>query len=534
VVILASPVDLSAYRFKVEASELQVVTAPKLFIGSEGDTTVPFADTRQMFDLAREPKLLHSYPGAAHGVRLFATEHGDDLARRLIDFVTANAPPDATTALDSPTVAQGSSAGANAEQAMIQTEQAQQAWREDLNYVAERLRTQHPKAFYRVSEQEFQRAVDDLDAQIPYLTDDQVRIGLIRIAALIDGHTQIPVTQSRLGFHIYPLRLYQFSDGLFVIDAQEPYHDSVGAKIVQIGSIDVDEAYRRLATLAPHDNDMTIRLLTPLYYLIPEVLVATEVISDAAMPAFVLERGGKRSTINPVPITFDAYRNWTGGTTSGPAQQPGPRGGALVGLPQQPQPLYLSRRNERFWFTFLDDSKTLYIQYNSVLSSSQSGESLRAFSDRIAALLVDNAVRRVVLDMRHNPGGNNTTYGPLLNLLRESQPLRQPGVFFTIVGRQTFSAAMNFVTELEGSGTIFVGEPTGGSPNLYGDTGPYTLPNSRLVLQISSRYWQKSTPDDPRPWIEPQIAAALSSADYFAGRDPALDAILRHKSPATP
>lgn len=92
-VILASPVDLAAYDFRVEESELKAITAPKLFIGSEGDTTVPFAETRRMFDLAPGPKELQSYPGPAHGVHIFQTKHGDGLRERLITFITASAPP---------------------------------------------------------------------------------------------------------------------------------------------------------------------------------------------------------------------------------------------------------------------------------------------------------------------------------------------------------------------------------------------------------------------------------------------------------
>jgi pimeloyl-ACP methyl ester carboxylesterase len=91
--IIASPVDLAAFGFRVEESELNAITAPKLFIGSEGDKTVPFAETRRMFDLSPDPKELQSYPGSAHGVQIFQTEHGDDLRQRLIAFITANAPP---------------------------------------------------------------------------------------------------------------------------------------------------------------------------------------------------------------------------------------------------------------------------------------------------------------------------------------------------------------------------------------------------------------------------------------------------------
>ena len=92
----------------------------------------------------------------------------------------------------------------------------------------------------------------------------------------------------------------------------------------------------------------------------------------------------------------------------------------------------------------------------------------------------------------------------------------------------TLSAAVNFVTELEQSlHPIFVGEPTGEPPNLYGDTRPIILPNSKIQVDVSSRYWQKSTADDTRLAIAPSISTPLSSTDYFNGRDPALEASLK-------
>lgn len=130
------------------------------------------------------------------------------------------------------------------------------------------------------------------------------------------------------------------------------------------------------------------------------------------------------------------------------------------------------------------------------------GERLSAFSRRLELLVAAQAPRRVVLDMRYNGGGDNTTYGPLLGLLQRNQAFNQPGRLYVLIGRQTFSAATNFVTELERSvAPIFVGEPTGGS-RIYGDTRPQTLPHSQLVVLISARYWQKSTPGDQRPAIE--------------------------------
>jgi hypothetical protein len=39
-------------------------------------------------------------------------------------------------------------------------------------------------------------------------------------------------------------------------------------------------------------------------------------------------------------------------------------------------------------------------------------------------------------------------------------------------------------------------------------------------------YWEKSEPGNPRDAIEPDIPVELSSGDYFAGRDPVLQAAL--------
>jgi hypothetical protein len=72
----------------------------------------------------------------------------------------------------------------------------------------------------------------------------------------------------------------------------------------------------------------------------------------------------------------------------------------------------------------------------------------------------------------------------------------------------------------------------GGSPNLYGDARRIDLPYGRQALYMATRYWERSTPDDQRITIEPTIQVSLSSDDYFAGRDPVLNAILATPLPA--
>lgn len=47
-----------------------------------------------------------------------------------------------------------------------------------------------------------------------------------------------------------------------------------------------------------------------------------------------------------------------------------------------------------------------------------------------------------------------------------------------------------------------------------------------MRLAVSTRYWEMAEPDDPRLSIEPELPMAVTAADYFAGRDPLLEAVV--------
>jgi tetratricopeptide (TPR) repeat protein len=79
------------------------------------------------------------------------------------------------------------------------------------------------------------------------------------------------------------------------------------------------------------------------------------------------------------------------------------------------------------------------------------------------------------------------------------------------------------------TGTLFVGEPTASSPNHYGDNAPVVLPNSKLIIRLSTLWWQNMESDDTRVWQAPDLTAELTFADYRNGYDPTLDLILRYK-----
>ena len=398
----------------------------------------------------------------------------------------------------------------------LQDETAQSAWREDLHQMYDKMQTAHPNLFWRTPRADFEKMVTNLDADIPYLTDEQIKVRLMQIVALVDGHTQMGIFQPALNFHMYGLRLYTFNDGIYVVDAQPQYQEAVGKKLVAIGSTDVNSVYEQVSTVAQHDNDTMLMLTTAFYMVVPEVLHALGITKDMNQPAFVVEdEKGQRLSVNPLPLTLDEYLKWSNGT--------------FITLPPNPDVLYLQHQyDEAFWFTYLADSKTLYIQYNEVRQSTASGKTMQKFTDEIEAFVKTKPIDWTIVDVRHNTGGDNHFYPPLLRLLQQNETLNRPDKLYVIIGRMTLSAAVNFVTELEQSThPIFVGEATGEPSNLYADARPLILPHSKIQVDVSSHYIQKSTTDDTRLAITPYLSTPLSSSDYFNGHDPAMEAIVK-------
>ncbi len=155
-----------------------------------------------------------------------------------------------------------------------------------------------------------------------------------------------------------------------------------------------------------------------------------------------------------------------------------------------------------------------------------SGASLALFADSLRHALTRPEVRTLIVDVRHNNGGDNGLLLPLLRTMVWWEMQDEAHRIFVITGRGTFSAARNFISRVERlTNAVFVGEPSSSSPNFTGEDTELTLPWSRVQGSISTRYWQDSDPGDRRPFIWPDVPVGMSSRDYFEGHDPALEAI---------
>lgn len=377
------------------------------------------------------------------------------------------------------------------------------AWRANLDTLASELPRRHPAPFARTSEAAFRAAVDDLARALPTLTDDQRIVGLARIVALIgDGHTVLDPGGRRA--EVYPLALGWFTDGVVVVDADDAHRDAIGARVVEVGGRPIDEAIAVLSSTfgweaeGQRRNEVPWRMVWPLF-------LRGSGLAPADGPArfTVVDEAGARHELALAPARW-----WP---TAPPADA---------------VPLYRQRPKAFYWSRWLDQERALYVQYNRCVEAPDL--SFAAFTRSIVALLDQHPDARLIVDLRWNGGGNSLVMRPLLEAIAARPAVGER--LFALIGRATFSSGLLNAIELDQAGAILVGEPAGAPASHYGEVKRFDLPAFGLAVQHSTRRFEIAGYDGPA--LAPEVTVEVSSADWFAGRDPVLAAALARPLPS--
>jgi hypothetical protein len=384
-----------------------------------------------------------------------------------------------------------------------------EARRADVRTLLDRLRAVHPNPFHGVPEERVHAAADAVIARAGDLTDDQFLVEIMRLAALLgtqgrDGHTGAWPYLNAAKVLRMPLRLWEFPDGLFVTGGAHP--DLIGAQVTAVDGTPVEQVLAALDPLVPRDNPASVLAFRPMFFVCANVLAALGIARRRDTVTLTVRLpGGATATRNVPALEASAFDSAVGGWE--------------WTLPPRPAVASLSGFDTPYLVSYLGPQRTLYLQYNQV--TPKGATIVSAMREAAAGRPVD----RVIVDIRFNHGGDNTTYRDLVNYLA-SPEVDRPGALHVLAGRLTFSAAGNFAAAVahRAQHERFIGEPTGGSPNQYGDHTRIDLPRTGIAVQ-SATTWIEVAPDD-RLETPPDLPVAMTAAAYFADRDPVFQAAL--------
>ena len=379
-------------------------------------------------------------------------------------------------------------------------------WQKDLQYLAKELPRRHKNAFHTVSKEQFERAVAELYAAIPSLREHEILVGLRRITAMVgDAHTALAPAQT---FNRYPLTLYWFGNDLRVLRTTADYKRALGARVVGIGGLSLSEATARVNTLVPRETGQFLRYSSVSLMSLAEVLHALKIAPDIGQAQWTFEDAeGKRFSLTFKPVPANTKVEW------------------LSTLKEVP--LYRQQSDQLMWVRSLPESQTVYLN----LKVYPDAETFKRVSEEMFKLIDNSQAKRLIIDARQSYGGDFIRFrSHILKELKNRRHFHKSNSLFVIIGRSTISAAMVSAIDMRNEmNAVLVGEPSGSKPNSYSENDEFTLPNSRLEVSYSTRYYKLQDEDTPALMPDKLIEPVWEL--YTAGRDPAMEWILAQPLP---
>lgn len=403
------------------------------------------------------------------------------------------------------------------------------AWRADLG-VARTQFLDQDRSYSPAARRQAERRLERLGGRIETLSDPEVTAELARIAALSgNAHTRAYLLRNRGHWRRWPIHIWKFSDGFYVVAARGEGQALLGKRITRIAGRRVEAAARAVRPLFA-GNDRWAAYMATYSLTSPDALIGVGLLTGDG--SAVVEAGSTKVTLTPEPIARRQVPEESWWYLS-------PRHPAVAGWTHvwgaAPIPAYLAWPTEHYRLVRCAGGIS-YLPFNRAVG--MPSEPLRAFGQRAMRELAADPPARLILDLRFNTGGDLNQGHPLIEALAASPIGQDGGRMFVVMGQNTFSAGINHAAVLkQTSKARFAGSEPGDELETWAEGGNVVLPNSGLTLHFAdeAHTYSKRRMGIPAAMVhhdldiddlKPDLPAEMSFADYKAGRDPVTERIL--------
>lgn len=412
-------------------------------------------------------------------------------------------------------------------------------WRQELDQIVADIRLLHPDPFTELGRHAFFRRVDALKSAIPALTEEQrVTATMGLVAALGDGHTMLEPNNPRFALW-YPIRIYNFAEGTFVTSAHQSVAELAGAQVLEIGGRPVVQALTDARGIVASENNwassertwaaLNASLMKGLGYaggdgsLRVKVKLTNGTIVDrvlqphrADLPRFQGNEATFEWQFRPETfgLPFGTDDEWT-------TAYKGLKASAFLETDPNRPPFFADRK--AYGARSIPSAKAYYVRTNYITDTD-----FVPFFQRVLGEVDSLKPTHFIIDWRFNFGGDGSKMQYLVRefVKRADNPPWKN--LYILTGPKTFSAAiMGIDALLENVTATVVGEPSAAGLNHYGDPTYRYYQRTGLKLSVSTLRHQLGSSDDRSNFVRVDVPAPLTFADYAAGRDPAVDPILR-------
>ena len=374
-------------------------------------------------------------------------------------------------------------------------------WQKDLDYFAKELIARHPNIYHQLTKEKFESEVDRLRADLSNLNEQHIPIRLQQITAKVgDLHTRVSWRRDAS----FPIMFTQVGEVVFVSGVlHENMQHLLGMKLVGIEDRNISEVLTLVDSLISTENKYARKALAPSVLRDGDALHFLRISKSSESVTYKLEASNKVHEAQLQSLKISPHVAWHR---------------------TQVNPLFSrSRPSEIYWYEYLRASQAIYINYSRC--EERKDFPFQSLVTAVDAILSKEKVERVIIDLRFNPGGREDLIQPLLKVLKNK------GIKVRVlIGNGTFSSAFgNALTIKKQLNGILIGEPTGQKPNAFGEVKSFHLPNSRIEVHHSTKYWTRIKGSDPDA-LYPDVPVEMTFHQYTQGIDPVLQKALTIES----
>jgi len=387
-------------------------------------------------------------------------------------------------------------------------------WNADLDYLIKELSKRHYNFYTVKSKEDFLLGINAIKQETKNLTDLQIALKTQQlIASFGDSHTNLYFRRWLDKNQMLPINVLWVSDGLYILRTTPENEEILGTQLLFVNKIPINTIIDSLSTLITVDNQAIVKTY------IPVVLPSLQILEHFGFANTEQVELGLRTETNqnqtyilkPAPMNRDNRISF------------------------KPDSVAFCVKNQDLMFTsfYYPEDKIYYMLYNQCWSKeleqkygnkkkAKTMPSFQEFEDKAFQTLANESVEKIVYDLRYNGGGSSWQGTLFIRKLAKFLETNPNVKVYVVLGRETFSSAtLNALDFKELTNAIFVGEETAGKPNHFGELRGFNLPNSKLEVGYSTKYFKNT--EENMNTMKPDVEIEMSFRDFTKGIDPVFE-----------
>jgi len=323
----------------------------------------------------------------------------------------------------------------------------------------------------------FESAIDELLLNISYLDDSEIIVALQRAAAtLADNHFVILLAEleTQEVVEIYPLGFRFLADGFYLLTTESGFEDALNQRLLAINGREIDDIFAEFSILWSVENIYNARSSFARLLNNPHILSALNLHENEDV-TFIFANGSEITLYAEDTVLVDTSSALFFPAFSLNNREPGNL------------PFFMDIRgrdlNGYNWFYYMEVYSILYIRLEMYFQNTDDVGIFAPFSSEVKAAFEIHAPQAVIVDARHNPGGDNAYIMELFEFLAEHT---NDGMLFHFVDEGSMSASMLGAAHLKSLGAVLIGQPLGQNTDFFGF---HTTSVSAEGLSFSGLEW---------------------------------------------